>query len=61
MSNPNFSNNNWGNDDWRISDAQRAMIYDKVVHLSKKEAGLLISFMESCIFGRRMNQEKKNE
>ena len=56
---PNFSN-----DDWRITDAQRSMIADKIPKLSKKEAGLLISFIQHCIFERRpseVNRAKSHE
>ena len=50
---PLFSDN-----DWRISDKQRTLIEDRIRKLSKKEAGLLITFIESCLFGRRRNNEQ---
>jgi len=51
---------NFSNDyDWRITDAQRSMISDKVPKLSKKEAGLLISFIQHCIFERRASEVNK--
>ena len=48
-------------EDWRISDAQRIMITDKLRHLSKKEAGLLFDFMQHCIFARRTENYLKEK
>ena len=47
--------------DWRISDKQRSMISDRIRGLSKREASLLITFIESCIYGRRISEVEKNE
>ena len=46
--------------EWRISDKQRSLISDRIRGLSKKEASLLITFIESCLYGRRKS-EIKNE
>lgn len=48
------------NNDWRISDKQIRFIEDRIRKMSKKEAGLLLTFIESCIFGRRMNNENRS-
>jgi hypothetical protein len=47
--------------DWRISDKQYRMISDKARHLSKKEASLLINFMEHCIFNIRPKEREKQQ
>lgn len=47
--------------DWRISDKQRAMIEDRLRGLSKKEASLVIRFIEHCCYGMRLSERKPNE
>ena len=43
--------------DWHLSDKQHRMISDKIRHLSKKEASLVIRFLEHCIFGNRASEK----
>jgi hypothetical protein len=48
------------NYDWRISQAQIDLLSDRVRKLSKKEAAVLIEFMDFLFWRRKSEKEKRD-
>ena len=57
---PDSSSPLFDNYDWRISNAQIGLLSDRIKKLSKKEAIVLIEFMD-FLFWRRKSEKEKRE